>query len=143
MVFIDKERIISYKLDIIESARKLEELISVNDDDFIKDEKAILAVRYLIIKVVEAMADIGKHLLAKIALKPVEEYGECFRELGKNKIIEENLSIKLIKLAGLRNLLIHRYWNIDDRKILHECRNGADNLYEFIKTVDTLLLKYK
>lgn len=142
MVYIDKQRITSYKTDILKVAQKLEELTIISEEEFMEDDKLILSLRYLIIEVVEAMANIGKHLLAKLALKAVEEYKDCFRELGKARVVTKELSTSLIGLAGLRNLLVHRYWEIDDCKVFLESKDGIKDFYEFLRQVDVLIEKY-
>ena len=37
-------------------------------------------------------------------------------------IVNSEIGEKLVKLARLRNLLVHRYWIIDDERILKEAR---------------------
>lgn len=142
MVYLDKERITGYKSDVLKAVERIEGIIALSEQEFFKEEKNIFSLRYLIILTVEAMADIGRHLLAKIAFKAVEEYRDCFREMGKEGFLSEHVSKNLIRLAGLRNLLVHRYWEIDDKRVLQECREGIKTVYNFLAEVDLILQKY-
>ncbi len=41
------------------------------------------------------------------------DYREVFVILKENGILDEDLTLNLRKMAGLRNRLVHLYWEID------------------------------
>ena len=41
-----------------------------------------------------------------------------------------NLSERLAVAARLRNLLVHRYWSVDDRRLYSEARAGLQDFEE-------------
>ena len=67
----------------------------------------------LIEVIIQAMLDIGNHILAILGKKCVETYRDIFIMLGKEKILPEKFAQKIAPLAGLRNILIHMYDELD------------------------------
>ena len=64
--------------------------------------------------------------------KPPSSYRECFLNLYNEGLVDKSLAEKLSKMAGFRNLLIHKYWDVDDKRILQILRSGAlEDLRQF------------
>jgi uncharacterized protein YutE (UPF0331/DUF86 family) len=53
------------------------------------------------------------------------------------------LAQKLRKLADLRNILIHRYWVVDDEKVFHQTMENKDNLRKFLDEADHFIKSLK
>jgi len=49
------------------------------------------------------------------------------------------LAQKLRRMVKFKNKLIHRYWEIDNEKILEYMREDLDDFSDFMKMVDKLL----
>lgn len=129
---IDRDRIIKNKMDIINILAQIEELLKQEKDIFLSDSRNIHSLKYLLIQVVEVMADTYQHILAKTKGIVCEGYVDCMVKAGKEGIISPSLSNKLRKLASLRNSLIHRYWVIDDMKVYMQTIANKDDIREFI-----------
>lgn len=67
---------------INESVAKLRKLSYIEEKDFIKDDRSAVAESYLR-RSLEAIFDIGRHLLAKTAGKGIVEYKEIQRSWTK------------------------------------------------------------
>lgn len=87
-----------------------------------------MAMRYLVIQLVEAAASVSVHLLSGLFDERVEGYADCFRRLGARQMITEGLAERLASAARLRNLLVHRYWEIDDRRVCGRLRRASRTL---------------
>jgi uncharacterized protein YutE (UPF0331/DUF86 family) len=91
-----------------------------------------LSMRYLIIQLVEATSSICMHILLNLFNEKPEGFPECFTRLGVKGIIPQRLSTKLASAARLRNLLVHRYWEIDDTKVYNSVKKGLKDFEEFV-----------
>jgi len=89
------------------------------------------------------MADICQHLLAKAKGMVCEGYVDCLVKAGEAGIITTALAQKLRKLADIRNILIHRYWVVDDEKIYTQTMKNKQNLRKFIDQVDSFINSIK
>lgn len=56
---------------------------------------------------------IGAHLVSELGLKPAGDYQGVFASLGAYGTINGDLADRLGDAAGLRNLLLHDYGEID------------------------------
>ena len=125
--------------EVNEAIKLLKELIAKPYEKLSKYEK--LSMRYLVIQLVEASASICLHLLIELLEDHARGYPECFIKLGEHKVIPEKLAKKLSHAARLRNLLVHRYWEIDDHKVYNAVQSGLNDFKEFIKHVNSFLAK--
>jgi len=76
-------------------------------------------VRYAIMEIVESLAIISSKL-AEVHGAVIEGYVEVTKSLSRLSIVNSETDEMLVRLARLKNLLIHRYWVIDDGGIIEE-----------------------
>ena len=72
--------------------------------------------RYLQLAI-EALLDIGNHLLARRGLERPETYADVFRLLCEADLLSEALLEESIGMAGFRNLLVHDYMRLEPEKL--------------------------
>ncbi len=92
----------------------------------------ILAMRYLVIQLVEAASSACLHPLAAQGER-AEGYPECFLRLSRKGIMSNSLASRLASAARLRNLLVHRYWTIDDERVFESVRERLRDFKEFVR----------
>lgn len=61
--------------------------------------------------------DVGAHLVAELGLPPPDDYRAVFTSLREGRVLEPELAGRLEAAAGLRNLLVHGYAQLDDRQV--------------------------
>lgn len=137
------------ELDIKKLKRQIEEIegsiaeirkyVKVSEDDFWKDRRNVLAVEQLLLRIIEACGSICLHIIAKKLRKGADNIAQCFDILYENKLIKPELSKKLIKMARFRNILIHRYWEIDEKKIYEYAKNNLRDVEDFISFIKQYL----
>lgn len=76
---------------------------------------------------VQAAIDIAVHILAEDSTRSPEDYGSAFIELGALGIVDEALAHELRLAAGLRNILVHAYLDVD-----------PDQLWAHLESLDRL-----
>lgn len=76
----------------------------------------------------EAVFDAGSHVLAAAFRAHVAEYGEILPALASRGVIAPLTARKLGGLAGLRNLLVHRYSRLDHGRLFDELVPALDGL---------------
>lgn len=98
-----------------------------------------LSVRYLVIQLVEASASICTRILLSVYNEAVEGFPQCFTRLGFKGILPEDLASRLASAARLRNLLVHRYWDISDEKVYDSVKSGLKDFEDFITYIRVFL----
>lgn len=69
-----------------------------------------------------------------------QTYADCFRILQTQKVISNQLAQKLINMAKFRNLLVHLYWDVNDKKIYEILQSELDDFNEFVKQISIAFL---
>lgn len=75
------------------------------------------AVRYGLIESIQIVIDTACGLCNKNNLGAPRNYGDCLRLLQEFKYLSPELAGTLIRIVGLRNLLIHEYATIDNTRL--------------------------
>ena len=113
------------------------DMASVSYTEFMRDIRNRYTLRLALIEIVEAAADLGLYLLKEIAgVRRIRGYSEIFKKLVEHGILSNEVGTGMEKLARLRNLIIHRYWDVNDARIYEEAKdNGLKIIESFIKEV--------
>lgn len=111
------ERILKRVKDIDDAMKELLELKRVSLEDFLESNKLQYICYASFIIISEAPVDICYHFAVKKYRIQPESFSDCFIILKEKGILPTEVAEKLVKIAKLRNLLIHRYSSIDIRKL--------------------------
>ena len=138
---INIEKLKTLEKDLADTISEIRTIVAVDEGVFLRNSKEIYALRYLLIEAVEAMANICNHLLARTTGQVPKGYPDCFEKLSAAKIITEELSGKLTKAASLRNILIHKYWEIDNRRVFRSTKENIGDFELFLQQVNEFIKK--
>jgi uncharacterized protein YutE (UPF0331/DUF86 family) len=127
---------------IVESIVKLERLSHIEETDFISNDRPAIAESYLR-RSLEAMFDIGRHILAKTAGKAVVEYKQIAVTLGHKGVITKEFSERLMLMAGYRNRLVHFYHEVTDKELYQILKINLSDIKNFVKEIKTFIEKYR
>jgi len=78
-------------------------------DEFSRDPRMVAAGESYLRRALEAMLDLGRHVLAKGFGLPVPEYAAIAEQLRCFEILSSESAANLKKMAGYRNRLVHEY----------------------------------
>ena len=104
-----------------------------------KDIQAIVERR--LETAIQALLDIGNHIIAQENMGEPANYGDIFLILAREGIINDKQAETLVKMAGFRNVLIHEYRDIIIEKVYFILRNKLTDFYEFAQTILSYLEK--
>lgn len=107
-------------------------------DDIRQDKFKEWALRYGFIETIQTVIDIACHIVSKFNLGNPSTYSECIELLEKYTYIDEELSVKLLGMVGLRNLLIHEYLTVDKNR-LYELLDSVADTREFVRKIKDLI----
>jgi uncharacterized protein YutE (UPF0331/DUF86 family) len=121
-----------------EYVRLLRILRNHSQKDFITDPFIIGNVERYLQLAIQTLLDICNHIVADNKLGPVEEYRDAIRLLGEGGYLDPNLVQRLIPMAGLRNILVHDYLDVDRDRIYTLLQNQLEDFEHF----STQIAKY-
>ncbi|MBW2338487.1 MAG: DUF86 domain-containing protein [Deltaproteobacteria bacterium] len=136
----DPIRIKSYFAEIRKNSSELNELIDQNE---LKAESLPLkAAKYLLIELAEAMSNTIQHILAKEKGIAVSGYIDSVVKAHQHGLISADMFQRLKPFFDFRNSLIHRYWSIDDDRLIENIKNGRDDFDRFVEEIETYLAEH-
>lgn len=84
---------------------------------------------------IEACLDIGKIIISEKALGSPGSMREICETLFEKGIISERMLNSLLKMVGMRNIIVHRYEKIDDEVVYSVIKNHLGDFELFIKEI--------
>lgn len=138
---IDKVKISRFLMEITKNSFDLKELIERNR--LITGSIELKAVKYILIELAEAVSNTLQHILAKDKGIPVSGYIDTIVRGFKSGIITEELFNKLKPFLDFRNSLVHRYWIIDDTRLIQNILAGHKDFEQFVDEIEEYLVKFK
>jgi len=104
------QKIVVAKLDVIsEMLGGVESLPLASENEFTRDPRMVAAGESYLRRALEALLDLGRHVLAKGFGLPVAEYAAIADQLGAKGVVPRDLAARLKLMAGYRNRLVHEY----------------------------------
>ena len=127
---------------VLARVTKIRECLAVLRRYALLDEKSFLgnsdvsgnAERQLQVAI-QAVIDIGNHVLADRDLGTAKDYKDIFRILSKNRVLSRGLAGRLASMTGLRNVLVHDYLEIDLKVVFSILRKDLEDFEEFITAI--------
>ncbi|MCS7065544.1 MAG: DUF86 domain-containing protein, partial [Fimbriimonadales bacterium] len=135
MSAIDADVVRAKATAIRRNIARVRALTSQPDEQFWADERNIEVIKLWMIQLVQDAADLCNHLAARLLNEAPGSYPECFELLGEAQITDESLTDNLRRMARFRNLLVHRYWDVDDHQVLQIARTHLVDLERFLQAI--------
>ena len=84
---------------------------------FMEDSRNAGAAESYLRRGIEALMDIGRHILAKGFAVAVSEYKEIGRQLVDHAVIESHDGVLFRQIAGYRNRMVHFYHEVSNKEL--------------------------
>lgn len=113
----------------------LMEIVRQDRQSFLDDPQATGSLRYYLQVSIETCISIGNHIIAAEQLRSPKDYKDVFRVLMEAGVLPDDLSTTMRELAGLRNILVHLYLEVDDGLLYDEVATQLGDFTAFAKTI--------
>lgn len=112
--------------------------LAARDRDEPLDDDGLAAVMYRFVVAAETCVDAGQHVIASEGLRPADTYADVFTVLGEAGLVPDDLAGVLRALAGFRNVLVHRYLDVDETLVRRALHERLDDLDAFVAVLGRL-----
>lgn len=115
-------RVIGRRLKMIEDLlRQIRALPLDSPTAFLADSTSYPVAESCLRRCLEALLDIGRHILAKGYGAAASEYKEIPKLLQKHAALAEDETHILLVLAGYRNRMVHFYYEVSEEELYRIC----------------------
>ncbi|MEK7522751.1 MAG: DUF86 domain-containing protein [Patescibacteria group bacterium] len=106
-----------------------------SNEKILKDEIIKGALERYLFLLCQSTIDLAEAVIVYYQLRTPATYGEIFDILMENNIIPNNLVLKMKKMTGFRNILVHAYGEIDNKIMLQVLQKNSNDIMTFIKSI--------
>lgn len=122
-----------------ENIERIRQVSGLPDEQFWSNQLHVESLKLRLIQAIEDASSICAHLVSRFGSGAPTGYVECFAALQRHGVIDEVLAVRLQAMARFRNLLVHRYWQVDDTLVLQSAREDVSDLEDFLRQVGEYL----
>lgn len=109
--------------------------------EYLSDFYLKTSAERLVQLIVECASDINSHIVLELKQRPPEDYSSSFIKAAEVGVISRELADRLKGSGGMRNIIVHEYLEIDDKKVFAILPIAISDFKEYIKQVDRFLDK--
>ncbi len=123
-------------LERLESrGRKLDRYARLSTHEYLADSERVDASKYLLLTAIEDAMAAANHVIASQGFRTPTDYADAFRSLAEAGVLSRQLAERLQAMARFRNLLVHVYSEVDDRRVHEFLRQDLKDLQRFTEAL--------
>lgn len=135
--------LVSQRLELIDGwLKNLKILSNLTYDEFIASNLNSAASESYLRRCLEAIFDIGRHVLAKTGnFEMAGEYKSIAKGLASNNFVSDDLTEKLVQMAGYRNRMVHFYSMVTEKELYGILQENLSDIEQFTIEIKQAVLK--
>ena len=118
----------------------LEAVLPVDEDALVRDRIRRHAIERVLTQLVELAVGVNAHIVGSRTGEAPTDYRSSFRALGELRVIDEELAASLALAAGMRNLLVHAYGEIDLAVVATAAGSAKADFERYVASVAAWIL---
>jgi uncharacterized protein YutE (UPF0331/DUF86 family) len=139
-ISVNKEVLQTRVSYIEDSLRSLERFKGISFQEFHSNSDHFRIAFYDLHRALEAVMDIGSHILSRIPGARPTSYKDIPCLLERHKIIPSNFANnQMAKMAGYRNRMVHFYGEIKEQEIYNIIQEELEDFYTFCAHIQKVL----
>jgi uncharacterized protein YutE (UPF0331/DUF86 family) len=128
---VDPGRVRALLDGLAEELSHLRALAAREPSSLLADPDLLAAVKYRFVVAIETCIDLAHHAIASEGLRAPASFADAFAVLGEAGFVDRDLVPALQEMARFRNLLVHGYLRVDDRRVVEILRTRLSDLDAF------------
>jgi uncharacterized protein YutE (UPF0331/DUF86 family) len=125
--------------ELLRNVQKLQALRSLPYEEWIESTERIWAVEHGLQISIQIVLDVGNHLLAGLGENDVDDYASVIDRMGSAGILPQEFSKRIRPMAGLRNILVHEYAEVDLKEVHRILQDHLRDFETFVEEVEAYL----
>jgi uncharacterized protein YutE (UPF0331/DUF86 family) len=138
------KRIVADRISWIEQMlNEIRSLPLEDKDAFFSDKRNVWAAESCLRRALEALLDLGRHILAKGFGMGVTEYKEIAEYLREKGVLIPQEAQVLKMLAGYRNRLVHFYHEFSKEELYYICKDELGDVENLLRSLKSWITNKK
>lgn len=129
---VDRDLIVSKAGLVKKHIDRVEKKHGDDLNTFIADQDLQDIISFNLHTAIQNCIDIAAHIISEEGLGVPGSVSEMFYTLEENRFLSAEMTEKMIKAVGFRNLLVHEYGKIDLKRVFKVARENVHDLKGFL-----------
>jgi uncharacterized protein YutE (UPF0331/DUF86 family) len=125
--------------EINAALHKLAGCAEISEEEFVSSSEKIDGAKYNLIVAIEGMMDICNSIVARAGGRAPRDHADCFEILGELGFLENMFVDRLKRMARFRNLLVHLYWKVDNKKVYQILKEDVRDIKEYLSIINRII----
>lgn len=140
---VDRRLVDHHLADLERHVRLLEEERGRPRGEIEADPVRAAGVQHLLQIAVETVSNLANHLAAECGWETPRSYVDSLANLHRHGVVREaGLARRLEQMARFRNLVVHRYWEVDMGEVYRILQDHLDDFREVAEAVRRYLREH-
>lgn len=131
---VDAERLARLLRRTTDDVQRLRPSAAASPRVLLADEIRLDHVKYRFVTAIEAVIDAAHHVAATEGFRTPATNADALRELARHGVLTPEVADEVARAVGFRNLLVHRYAEIVDDKVVEQLGH-LDALEAFVRAL--------
>ncbi len=132
---VDKDLLLSKASSVKRHLKRAEEKVKPDLKTFLSDLDRQEIVMFNLQMAIQNCIDIAAHIISEEGFGIPDSTAGMFNLLEENQYLDSKISQKMVKAAGLRNLIVHEYAKIEAEQIYNIVQKDISDLNAYLKTI--------
>jgi uncharacterized protein YutE (UPF0331/DUF86 family) len=132
---VDPNLILAKAGSVRSHLNRVSEKCNVDLNGFIENIDRQESILFNIQAAVQNCIDIAAHIISEEDFGVPGSTTEMFYILAKNGYLDNNLTQKMVKAVGFRNLIVHEYGKIELEQVYEIAQNDVNDLNEYLRAI--------
>lgn len=132
---VDRDLILTKAGSVRRHLSRIVEKRNTDLQTFLNDIDRQESILFNIQIAIQNCTDIAAHIISEQGLGVPGSTSEMFYLLEENGYLDGELTGKMVKAVGLRNLIVHEYSKIELEQIFEVAKKDIDDLNDYLATV--------
>ncbi|MEI7425333.1 MAG: HepT-like ribonuclease domain-containing protein [Candidatus Moraniibacteriota bacterium] len=124
---------------IVNYLGEIESIKDLDVFDILRDVKNLRFFERNFQLIVDTMLDINSHIIVEENFGIPDTYSNTFIILGEKGVIPVDFSYKIAEAVKLRNMVVHKYDKVDNKKMIQDLKDGLSQFEEYLIYIDEFL----
>ena len=111
-------------------------------EELLADPDRLAAAKYRFVVAIETCIDVGQHIIASEELRAPTDFADVFAVVGESGFVSRTSVPTFQAMARFRNLLVHGYFQVDDRRVVEILHTRLGDFDTFRTEVAQAVLRY-
>ena len=132
---VDRDLILAKASSVKRHLKRVIEKRNIDLQTFLKDIDCQESILFNLQMAIQNCIDIAAHIISEEGFGVAGSTNEMFYLLEENGYLDTDLTEKMVKAVGFRNLIVHEYGKVELKQLFEVAQNNIEDLNEYLRSI--------